>query len=139
MDKSRIQELIQRAIDQMRFSYVPYSNFRVGAALLTKDGKIYTGCNIENAAYGPPTALSGRPSSRLSARVSVSSTLSALWAAPTGVLKDYTAPCGVCRQVMMEFCNPETFQIILAVSTEDYRIYTLKELLPLGFGPDNLA
>ena len=51
----------------------------------------------------------------------------------------YTAPCGVCRQVMMEFCNPETFQIILAVSTEDYRIYTLKELLPLGFGPDNLA
>ena len=51
----------------------------------------------------------------------------------------YTAPCGVCRQVMMEFCNPETFQIILAISKEEYKIFTLKELLPIGFGPENLA
>ena len=56
-----------------------------------------------------------------------------------GVLTEYAAPCGVCRQVMMEFCNPETFQIILAVDKEHYDIYTLKELLPLGFGPTNLA
>ena len=55
-----------------------------------------------------------------------------------GVLSGYTAPCGVCRQVMMEFCDPETFQIILATDLEDYDIYTLKELLPLGFGPGNL-
>ena len=56
-----------------------------------------------------------------------------------GVLTEYTAPCGVCRQVMMEFCNPETFQVILAVDKEHYAVYTLKELLPLGFGPSNLA
>ena len=56
-----------------------------------------------------------------------------------GVLTEYTAPCGVCRQVMMEFCNPETFQVILAVDKEHYNVYTLKELLPLGFGPSNLA
>ena len=55
-----------------------------------------------------------------------------------GVLSGYTAPCGVCRQVMMEFCNPETFQIILAAADEKYKIYSLKELLPEGFGPDNL-
>lgn len=55
-----------------------------------------------------------------------------------GKLTAYTAPCGVCRQVMMEFCNPENFQIVLATGKEDYKVYTLKELLPLGFGPDNL-
>ena len=68
MDKSRIQELIQRAIEQMRFSYVPYSNFRVGAALLTRDGKIYTGCNIENAAYGPTNCAERTEIGRASCR-----------------------------------------------------------------------
>ena len=138
MDKSHIQELIQRAIDQMRFSYVPYSNFRVGAALLTKDGKIYTGCNIENAAYGPTNCAERTAFFKAVSEGERQFDAICIVGGPDGVLKDYTAPCGVCRQVMMEFCNPETFQIILAVSTEDYRIYTLKELLPLGFGPDNL-
>ena len=55
------------------------------------------------------------------------------------MLTEYAAPCGVCRQVMMEFCDPETFQIILATSREQYEIFTLRELLPLGFGPGNLA
>lgn len=139
MDKSRIQELIQRAIDQMRFSYVPYSNFRVGAALLTRDGKIYTGCNIENAAYGPTNCAERTAFFKAVSEGERQFDAICIMGGPDGVLKGYTAPCGVCRQVMMEFCNPETFQIILAVSTEDYRIYTLKELLPLGFGPDNLA
>ena len=139
MDKSRIQELIQRAIDQMRFSYVPYSNFRVGAALLTRDGKIYTGCNIENAAYGPTNCAERTAFFKAVSEGERQFDAICIVGGPDGVLKGYTAPCGVCRQVMMEFCNPETFQIILAVSTEDYRIHTLKELLPLGFGPDNLA
>ena len=139
MEKSHIQELIQRAIDQMRFSYVPYSNFRVGAALLTKDGKIYTGCNIENAAYGPTNCAERTAFFKAVSEGERQFDAICIVGGPDGVLKGYTAPCGVCRQVMMEFCNPETFQIILAVSTEDYRIYTLKELLPLGFGPDNLA
>ena len=139
MDKSRIQELIQRAIEQMRFSYVPYSNFRVGAALLTRDGKIYTGCNIENAAYGPTNCAERTAFFKAVSEGERQFDAICIVGGPDGVLKGYTAPCGVCRQVMMEFCNPETFQIILAVSVEDYRIYTLKELLPLGFGPDNLA
>ncbi len=139
MDKSRIQELIQRAMEQMRFSYVPYSNFRVGAALLTRDGKIYTGCNIENAAYGPTNCAERTAFFKAVSEGERQFDAICIVGGPDGVLKGYTAPCGVCRQVMMEFCNPETFQIILAVSTEDYRIYTLKELLPLGFGPDNLA
>lgn len=139
MDKSRIQELIQRAMEQMRFSYVPYSNFRVGAALLTRDGKIYTGCNIENAAYGPTNCAERTAFFKAVSEGERQFDAICIVGGPDGVLKGYTAPCGVCRQVMMEFCNPETFQIILAVSTEDYCIYTLKELLPLGFGPDNLA
>lgn len=139
MDKSRIQELIQRAIEQMRFSYVPYSNFRVGAALLTRDGKIYTGCNIENAAYGPTNCAERTAFFKAVSEGERQFDAICIVGGPDGVLKGYTAPCGVCRQVMMEFCNPETFQVILAVSAEDYRIYTLKELLPLGFGPDNLA
>ena len=139
MDKSRIQELIQRAIEQMRFSYVPYSNFRVGAALLTRDGKIYTGCNIENAAYGPTNCAERTAFFKAVSEGERQFDAICIVGGPDGVLKGFTAPCGVCRQVMMEFCNPETFQIILAVSVEDYRIYTLKELLPLGFGPDNLA
>ena len=139
MDKSHIQELIQLAIEQMRFSYVPYSNFRVGAALLTRDGKIYTGCNIENAAYGPTNCAERTAFFKAVSEGERQFDAICIVGGPDGVLKDFTAPCGVCRQVMMEFCNPETFQIILAVSVEDYRIYTLKELLPLGFGPDNLA
>ena len=139
MDKSRIQELIQRAMEQMRFSYVPYSNFRVGAALLTRDGKIYTGCNIENAAYGPTNCAERTAFFKAVSEGERQFDAICIVGGPDGVLKGYTAPCGVCRQVMMEFCNPETFQIILAVSTEDYCVYTLKELLPLGFGPDNLA
>ena len=139
MDKSSIQELIQRAIEQMRFSYVPYSNFRVGAALLTRDGKIYTGCNIENAAYGPTNCAERTAFFKAVSDGERQFDAICIVGGPDGVLKGYTAPCGVCRQVMMEFCNQETFQIILAVSVEDYRIYTLKELLPLGFGPDNLA
>ena len=139
MEKQQIQELIRCAIDQMRFSYVPYSNFRVGAALLTKEGKIFTGCNIENAAYGPTNCAERTAFFKAVSEGERRFDAICIVGGPDGVLKGYTAPCGVCRQVMMEFCDPETFQIILAVSEEDYRLYTLKELLPLGFGPDNLA
>ena len=133
------KELVQIAIAARENAYAPYSHFKVGAALLAKDGRVFTGCNIECASYS---------TSHCAERTAVFKAVSegerqfdaiCIVGGPDGVLKDYTAPCGVCRQVMMEFCNPETFQIILAVSTEDYRIYTLKELLPLGFGPANLA
>lgn len=138
MEKETIQKLIHTAIQQLAFSYTPYSHFRVGAALLGKNGEIYTGCNIENAGY---TATSC--AERTAFFKAVSEGIREFRAicivgGKEGILTEYTAPCGVCRQVMMEFCDPETFQIILAVDSEHYDIYTLKELLPLGFGPSNL-
>lgn len=138
MDKELIEKLIDTAIGQLKFSYTPYSNFKVGAALLASNGEIYTGCNIENAAYTPTNCAE-----RTAIFKAVSEGIRTFRAicivgGKDGVLTEYTSPCGVCRQVMIEFCDPETFQIILATDREHYKIYTLKELLPLGFGPSNL-
>lgn len=138
MVESQVRELICRAIDQLQMAYVPYSGFRVGAALRTRDGKIYTGCNIENAAYGPTNCAERTAFFKAVSEGERQFDAICIVGGKDGVLTGYTAPCGVCRQVMMEFCNPETFQIILATAPEDYRIYTLSELLPLGFGPENL-
>lgn len=130
--------LITTAIAQLKFSYTPYSDFKVGAALLTGDDVVYTGCNIENAAFTP-----GNCAERTAFFKAVSEGITDFAAicivgGKGGVLTDYAAPCGVCRQVMMEFCNPDEFQIILAVDTEHYDIFTLNELFPRGFGPGNL-
>ena len=138
MEKATIEKLIDTAIRQLDFSYYPYSGFKVGAALLTKDGEIYTGCNIENASYTPTNCAE-----RTAFFKAVSEGIREFQAicivgGQNGVLTGYAAPCGVCRQVMMEFCDPETFQIILAIDKEKYDVFTLKELLPLGFGPANL-
>ena len=139
MEQVMVEKLIDTAIEQLKFSYTPYSNFKVGAALLTKSGKIYTGCNIENASYTPTNCAE-----RTAFFKAVSDGVRDFQAicivgGIDGKLTEYTAPCGVCRQVMMEFCNPKTFQIILAVGKERYEIYTLEELMPLGFGPLNLV
>lgn len=139
MEQVMVEKLIDTAIEQLKFSYTPYSNFKVGAALLTKSGKIYTGCNIENASY-TPTNCAERTAffKAVSEGVRVFQAI-CIVGGKDGKLTEYTAPCGVCRQVMMEFCNPKTFQIILAVDKERYEIYTLEELMPLGFGPLNLV
>ena len=138
MEKAMIEKLIDIAIRQLDFSYSPYSGFKVGAALLTKDGEIYTGCNIENASY-TPTNCAERTAFFKAVSEGVREFQSiCIVGGQNGVLTEYAAPCGVCRQVMMEFCNPETFQIILAINKEKYDVFTLKELLPLGFGPANL-
>lgn len=138
MDKKTIEKLIDTALAQLDFSYAPYSGFNVGAALLAKNQAVYTGCNIENAAYTPTNCAE-----RTAFFKAVSEGVRDFEAIcivggknqkPTG----YTAPCGVCRQVMMEFCNPKTFKIILAIDGENYRIYTLEDMLPQGFGPANL-
>lgn len=139
MEKEVIQRLIDLAIRQLEFSYTPYSGFKVGAALLTKGGKIYTGCNIENAAYTPTNCAERTAFFKAVSEGEREFQAICIVGGKDGVLTEYTAPCGVCRQVMMEFCDPETFQIILAVSREQYDIFTLKEILPLGFGPLNLA
>lgn len=138
MEKKLVQEMIALAIEQLQYSYTPYSGFKVGAALLTKEGKLYTGCNIENAAYTPTNCAERTAFFKAVSEGVREFQAICIVGGKDGVLTEYAAPCGVCRQVMMEFCNPDTFQIILATSGEQYEIFTLKELLPLGFGPHNL-
>ncbi|MCI7149439.1 cytidine deaminase [Fusicatenibacter saccharivorans] len=139
MDKKLAEEMIELAIGQLQYSYTPYSGFKVGAALLTKDGKFYTGCNIENAAFTPTNCAERTAFFKAVSEGEREFRAICIVGGKDGVLTEYAAPCGVCRQVMMEFCDPETFQIILATGKEQYEIFTLKELLPQGFGPTNLA
>ena len=137
-DKAQIQRLIETAAAQLAYSYVPYSGFRVGAALLAKNGSVYTGCNIENAAYTPSNCAERTAFFKaVSGGVKEFSAI-CIVGGQDGVLTEYTPPCGVCRQVMMEFCNPKTFKIVFADGEDRQVEYTLEELLPLGFGPDNL-
>ena len=132
------RQLIREAIAAMQYSYSPYSHFRVGAALLTKGGKIYRGCNIENAAYGPTNCAKRTAFFKAVSEGELDFDAICIVGGKDGILEEYAPPCGVCRQVMMEFCNPETFKIILATDEVHYTEYTLGELLPLGFGPGNL-
>ena len=132
------EELVRQALAAMKFAYVPYSGFTVGAALLTKSGKVYLGCNIENAAYGPSNCAERTAFFKAVSEGEREFSAIAVVGGKDGDAADIFPPCGVCRQVMMEFCDPEEFQIILATDVEHYDIYTLKELLPLGFGPGNL-
>lgn len=126
------KELIRQAICARKNAYAPYSEFRVGAALLTKKGNIYQGCNVENAAYTPTNC--GERTAFFSA-VSHGEKEFVAIAIVGGREGEMSAPspCGVCRQVMMEFCDPETFLILLAKSETDYETLTLQELYPRGF------
>lgn len=139
MEQVMIEKLIDTAIEQLKFSYTPYSNFKVGAALLAKNGEIFTGCNIENASYTPTNCAERTAFFKAVSEGVREFRAICIVGGKDGKLTEYTAPCGVCRQVMMEFCDPKTFQIILAVDKEQYEIYTLEELMPLGFGPLNLV
>ena len=139
MEQVMVEKLIDTAIEQLKFSYTPYSNFKVGAALLTKSGKIYTGCNIENASYTPTNCAERTAFFKAVSEGVRDFQAICIVGGKDGKLTEYTAPCGVCRQVMIEFCNPMPLQIILAVDKERYEIYTLEELMPLGFGPLNLV
>jgi cytidine deaminase len=133
------RNLIKQATKMLDFSYTPYSGFKVGAALLTKDKQVFTGCNIENAAYSPTncaerTAIFKAISEGVNEFAAI-----AIVGGKDGVIKDLVPPCGVCRQVMAEFCVPEQFYVILARSEEDYWVFTLAELLPMSFTPENLG
>ena len=135
MDEIR---LIEAAFHAREKSYSPYSGFMVGAALLGKNGIIYEGCNIENAAYTPTNCAERTAFFKAVSQGVREFQAIAIVGGPKSGVKGFCAPCGVCRQVMMEFCDPDSFKIILAESTDCYKVYTLRELLPLGFGPDNL-
>ena len=131
-------ELIRAAFKARSFAYTPYSHFKVGAALLAKNGMVYTGCNIENAGYTPTNCAERTALFKAVSEGVLEFDAICVVGGMNKELKEYAAPCGVCRQVMMEFCDPEEFQIILATGKEQYEIFTLQELLPLGFGPNNL-
>ena len=138
MEKELIEKLVETAIEQMKYSYAPYSGFKVGASLITEEGKIYTGCNIENAAYTPTNCAERTAFFKAVSEGERKFKAIAIVGGKDGILTSYTAPCGVCRQVMMEFCDPKTFKVISGIAKDDYKIYTLEELLPLGFGSSDV-
>ena len=140
LTQKTIKELIVSAIAARKKSYSPYSHYQVGAALLAENGQVITGCNIENAAYTPTNCAERTAFFKAVSEGVTDFKAIAIVGSPEGdVLTQYAYPCGVCRQVMMEFCSPSDFQIIVAKSEDDYRIMMLQELLPEGFGPDNLV
>ncbi len=133
------EKIVSEALRMRQYSYVPYSHFRVGAALLTENGDIYTGCNIENAAYTPTNCAERTAFFKAVSEGERSFTAIAIAGGAEDAKElEYCSPCGVCRQVMMEFCNPETFQVVSVKSETEYQVFTLQEILPLGFGPKDL-
>lgn len=138
MTEEQIRELCETAVSMRQRSYVPYSHFRVGAALLGADGKIYTGCNVENAAFTPTSCAERTAVFKAVSEGVTGFQAIAIAGGPEGGQLQYCSPCGVCRQVLEEFCDGD-FPVYLAKSGADYRAYTLKSLLPLGFGRGNVA
>lgn len=136
-----IAKLTDAALTARRNSYSPYSKYMVGAAVLCRDGSIFTGTNIENASYGATVCAE---------RVAVFSAVAAGHkditaiavcggaSDETDVMSDYAYPCGICRQVIREFADPAECIVIVARSADDHRKYKLEDLLPDSFGPDNL-
>ncbi len=134
--------LIKKAISSRKKAYTPYSRFKVGAAILTDNNKIYSGFNIECASYSPTncaerTALfrslyDGHRKFKAIAVVGGKED-------EQDNFSDYSPPCGVCRQMLREFCVPSSFEIILAKNEKDFKVFTLDQLLPYSFGPENLG
>ncbi len=125
-------ELIEKAKEAAKTAYVPYSGYTVGAALLCKSGKVYLGCNIENAAYSPTNCAERTAFFKAVSEGEREFLKIAVVGGKELDFKDYFPPCGVCRQVMKEFCS-EDFKILLGKNGNKYREYTLEQLLPAGF------
>ena len=130
-------ELVKTAIEMTKCSYVPYSHFHVGAALLDKSGKVWTGCNIENAAYGPSNCAERTAVFKAVSEGAREFEAIAVVGGPEGAdgnpeINDFCPPCGVCRQVLSEFCD-RNFKIILANGKGEQKVFTLGELLPESF------
>lgn len=137
LDHDLIVKLNRTAVEMRTRSHVPYSRFRVGAALLAKDGRIFTGCNVENASYPVSTCAERTAFVKAVSEGALEFTAIAICGGPEDGATQYCPPCGVCRQVMAEFCEGD-FRIILAKSEDDYKAYTLDEILPNRFTPENL-
>lgn len=132
------QKLMQTALEYRKRSYSPYSGYQVGAALLSEDGEIFGGCNIESASFSPTncaerTALFKAVSEGKKDFIAI-----AVVGGKAGGELEFCTPCGVCRQALVEFCDPKSFVVYLGTSTEDYKGYLLEELLPFSFSPKNV-
>lgn len=130
-------ELVKKAIEMTNRSYAPYSHFHVGAALLAKDGSVWTGCNIENAAYGPSNCAERTAVFKAVSEGVLEFEAIAIAGGPEDsngkpVIQDFCPPCGVCRQVLSEFCKRD-FKIILVNAKGEQKVFTLGELLPQSF------
>lgn len=125
-------ELIEMAKEAAKYAYAPYSGFTVGAALLTKSGKIYTGCNIENAAYSPTNCAERTAFFKAVSEGERNFDSIAIVGGLNGNFEEYCSPCGVCRQVMSEFCESD-FRIILGKNSNDFKSIPIGELLPESF------
>lgn len=137
------EELIEKALQARAQAYAPYSGYAVGAALLTGEGKIYTGCNVENASFGATNCAERtavfKAVSEGEKRFVAIAIAGGKTDTPEGTeLSDYAYPCGVCRQVLKEFCDKD-LTILVAKNVEDYKEHTLEELFPFGFGGENLT
>lgn len=126
-------ELINKAKSAAESSYAPYSGFNVGAALLTKEGKVYLGCNIENAAFGPTNCAERTAFFKAISEGERHFDKIAIVGGKDSNFSDFCPPCGVCRQVMAEFCS-EDFIVLLGNDSGDIKTFTLRELLPFSFG-----
>jgi cytidine deaminase len=131
--------LMREAVAARKMSYSPYSSFMVGAALLCGNGVVYRGCNIENAAYGPSNCAERTAFFKAVSEGERDFAAIAIAGWPKNGKPGFAWPCGVCRQVMAEFCAPASFRVIVGTGEDSYRVRTLAELLPEGFGPASLA
>lgn len=131
-------ELIAKAVEASKKAYAPYSHFHVGAAVLAESGAVYSGCNVENASYGAAICAERNAITTAIANGERKLCAIALVGGMDGVFSDYCSPCGICRQVMREFCDPAKFDVVLAKSVTDYKVFTLAQLLPESFGPESL-
>ena len=135
------EDLVKNAIEARKNAYTPYSKYKVGAALLTENGEIIKGCNIENAAYGPTNCAERTAFFKAVSEGIMDFKAIAIVGGNESEIdefSDYAFPCGVCRQVMREFCSSD-FEIIVGKSVSEYKVYKLSELLPESFGPEHLA
>ncbi len=126
------EQLVQEALQALRFAYAPYSGFQVGAALLGKSGRIYRGCNVENAAFGPSNCAERTAIFKAVSEGERAFTAIAVVGGKDGVVTEIFPPCGVCRQVMQEFCEPD-FMIYMGRGDGSFVAARLDELLPYGF------
>ena len=135
-DKITLTKWIETALDAREKAYAPYSGFCVGAALVTLDGKIYTGCNVENASFGATNCAERTAIFKAISEGERSFQAIVIAGGPKGEKpENYAYPCGMCRQVMIEFCKDD-FKVICAKSTEEYQIFSLAELVPHGFAKE---